>query len=74
MADEEQKSEHIVATIADFGELLKENPTLCGPLSNVVQRRMLSEKDAKIAALEAALKTKDCFDDPNDSCYCSGRL
>ena len=44
----------IVATTADFIELIKANPSLELPLTNIVQKRLLAEKDAEIAELKEA--------------------
>ncbi len=41
----------ITATPADFEELIKANPGLHLPLVNIIQRRLLAEKDAEIARL-----------------------
>jgi len=43
----------ILATPADFRALIQANPSLQLPLTNIIQQRLLAEKDAEIAALKA---------------------
>lgn len=49
----------IWATMEDFAELVKANPSLQLPLTNIVQKRLLAEKDAEIARLTAEVAAKD---------------
>lgn len=42
----------ITATPVDFEELMRVNPGLQLPLVNIIQRRLLVEKDAEIARLK----------------------
>ena len=43
----------VLAIMADYVELIKANPNLVQPLTVIVQKRSLAEKDAEIAELKA---------------------
>ena len=49
-------ADEIVATVADFTALIDANPQLQLPLINIIQKRLLAEKDAEIKRLSKALK------------------
>ena len=49
----------LVATQADFLELLKANPRMQLPLVTIIQQRLLAEKDAEIAELKQGAKESE---------------
>ena len=52
----EEIPEVISPTMADFIKLVEANPQLRLPLTNIVQRRLLAEKDAEISILKNNLE------------------
>ena len=53
-----KEPEGISATAADFQELLEANPSLQLPLINIVQKRLLAEKDMEIERLKSDAESK----------------